>query len=456
MLAVVGARPNFVKSAPVIAALEQAEGISVRLLHTGQHYDRALSGGFIERLGMREPDANLGVGSGSHAEQTAGALTGVEADLLEHPADLVLVAGDVNSTLAAALAATKLHIAVAHIESGLRSRDWAMPEEVNRVLTDRISDVLLCTSQDAVENLAAEGITRRWGPAGRQHDDRQPLPAPRRRRPRRRCSGATGSKRRDFVLVTLHRPALVDDPERLGPTMEVLAEIAGSLPVIFPAHPRTRARPARGWVARPGKVMLVQPMDYDDFIALEAEARLVITDSGGVQEETTRPRHPLPHLPDHHGAADHGRAGHQRARRGRSGGAAGGRRAHARRRAARAAAEDPALGRQGRPPRRGRRRVLPRRLAGEAAGKRALGEEGGRRRARMETASRTLVKSPPEVWEQLDQPERMQGLMCALLGRATDVTVYEREEESTLAGRPDDAKTPGSRSRWPRRAGART
>jgi UDP-N-acetylglucosamine 2-epimerase (non-hydrolysing) len=285
VLAVVGARPNFVKSAPVISALEQAEGISVRLLHTGQHYDRALSDGFIERLGMREPDANLGVGSGSHAEQTAAALTGVEADLVEHPADLVVVAGDVNSTLAAALAATKLHIGVAHIESGLRSRDWRMPEEVNRILTDRVSDVLLCTSPDAVENLAAEGITgdgvelvgnTMIDSLFRLLDDVN----------RPAVLGRNAVKSRDFVLVTLHRPALVDDPDKLGPTMEVLSELAGSIPVLFPVHPRTRERLAgsrAGW----GKVILTPPMDYDDFIALEAEARLVITDSGGVQEETT-------------------------------------------------------------------------------------------------------------------------------------------------------------------------
>ena len=158
VLAVVGARPNFVKMAPVTEALSARDGVDVRLLHTGQHYDRALSDGFIERLGMPQPDANLGVGSGSHAEQTAGVLEGVEKDLVEHPADLVLVAGDVNSTLAAALAATKLNVAVAHVESGLRSRDWSMPEEVNRIVTDRVSDLLLCTSEDAVENLAAEGI----------------------------------------------------------------------------------------------------------------------------------------------------------------------------------------------------------------------------------------------------------------------------------------------------------
>jgi UDP-N-acetylglucosamine 2-epimerase (non-hydrolysing) len=286
VLAVVGARPNFVKSAPVIAALEQAEGISVRLLHTGQHYDQALSGGFIERLGMREPDANLGVGSGTHAQQTAAALTGVEADLMEHPADLVVVAGDVNSTLAAALAASKLHVGVAHIESGLRSGDWAMPEEVNRVLTDRVSDVLLCTSADAVENLAGEGIAG----DGVQLVGNTMIDSLRRllgdvNRPAVLARNAV--KSRDFVLVTLHRPALVDDPEKLGPTMEVLAGIADSVPVIFPVHPRTRTRLEGTGFSGWGKVILTPPMDYDDFIALEAEARLVITDSGGVQEETT-------------------------------------------------------------------------------------------------------------------------------------------------------------------------
>ncbi len=285
VLAVVGARPNFVKSAPVIAALEGSDDVSVRLLHTGQHYDRALSGGFIERLGMREPDANLGVGSGTHAEQTAAALTGVEADLLEHPADLVLVAGDVNSTLAAALAATKLHVGVAHIESGLRSRDWEMPEEVNRVVTDRVSNVLLCTSPDAVENLAGEGISG----DGVELVGNTMIDSLRRLLEgvnREAVLGRNAVKSREFVLVTLHRPALVDDPEKLGPTMEVLAGLADSMPVIFPVHPRTRDRLAgsgAGW----GKVILTPPMDYDDFIALEAEARLVITDSGGVQEETS-------------------------------------------------------------------------------------------------------------------------------------------------------------------------
>jgi UDP-N-acetylglucosamine 2-epimerase (non-hydrolysing) len=286
VLAVVGARPNFVKVAPVVAALEQSGDVSVRVLHTGQHYDRALSGGFIERLGMREPDANLAVGSGTHAEQTAGVLIGIEKDLLEHPAEMVLVPGDVNSTVGAALAATKLHVGVAHIESGLRSRDWGMPEEVNRVVTDRISDLLLCTSEDAVENLAAEGISG----DGVQLVGNTMIDSLFRLLEgvdRAALLEQNGLESRGFVLVTLHRPALVDDPELLGPTMDVLGEIGGEMPVIFPVHPRTRARLEGMGYSASGRVTLAEPMDYTDFIGLEAEARLVVTDSGGVQEETS-------------------------------------------------------------------------------------------------------------------------------------------------------------------------
>jgi UDP-N-acetylglucosamine 2-epimerase (non-hydrolysing) len=286
VLAVVGARPNFVKVAPVVAGLEQSGDVSVRVLHTGQHYDRALSGGFIERLGMREPDANLAVGSGTHAEQTAGVLIGIEKDLLEHPAEMVLVPGDVNSTVGAALAATKLHVGVAHIESGLRSRDWGMPEEVNRVVTDRISDLLLCTSEDAVENLAAEGISG----DGVQLVGNTMIDSLFRLLEgvdRAALLEQNGLESRGFVLVTLHRPALVDDPELLGPTMDVLGEIGGEMPVIFPVHPRTRARLEGMGYSASGRVTLAEPMDYTDFIGLEAEARLVVTDSGGVQEETS-------------------------------------------------------------------------------------------------------------------------------------------------------------------------
>jgi UDP-N-acetylglucosamine 2-epimerase (non-hydrolysing) len=286
VLAVVGARPNFVKAAPVISALEESGGVSVRVLHTGQHYDRALSGGFIERLGMREPDANLEVGSGTHAEQTAGVLIGIEKDLLAHPADMIVAPGDVNSTMGAALAATKLHVAVAHIESGLRSRDWGMPEEVNRVVTDRVADLLLCTSQDAVENLAAEGISG----DGVQLVGNTMIDSLFRLLEgvdRPALLERNGLEARGFVLITLHRPALVDDPELLGPTMEVLASLAESLPVVFPVHPRTRARLEGMGYSGTGNLTLAEPMDYTDFIGLEAEARLVITDSGGVQEESS-------------------------------------------------------------------------------------------------------------------------------------------------------------------------
>lgn len=285
IVAVVGARPNFVKMAPVTEALSGRDGVGVRLLHTGQHYDRALSDGFIERLGMPQPDANLGVGSGSHAEQTAAVLSGVEADLLEHPADLVLVAGDVNSTMAAALAATKLNIAVGHLESGLRSRDWSMPEEVNRVVTDRVSDLLLCTSADAVVNLAAEGITDVVELVGNTMIDSlfRILEGTDREGP----LAARGLEPRGYVLVTLHRPALVDDPAKLGEVIAVLGELGTELPVLFPAHPRTVARLEDAGIAVPEGVQMLESLDYSDFIALEAGARLVITDSGGVQEETS-------------------------------------------------------------------------------------------------------------------------------------------------------------------------
>ena len=284
VLAVVGARPNFVKMAPVTEALA-AEGVAVRLLHTGQHYDRALSDGFIERLGMPQPDANLGVGSGSHAEQTAAVLAGVEADLEENRADLVLVAGDVNSTLAAALAAVKVHVPVAHIESGLRSRDMGMPEEVNRIVTDRVSELLLCTSDDAVANLAGEGIRDGVELVGNTMIDS--LLRILADTDREAALEAAGVERRGYVLVTLHRPALVDHRERLAAVLDVLGEISQTAPVIFPAHPRTVGHIEQWGLDVPALVRLARPMDYAEFIALEADARLVITDSGGLQEETS-------------------------------------------------------------------------------------------------------------------------------------------------------------------------
>jgi len=286
VLAVVGARPNFVKAAPVIHALSRTPDVAVRILHTGQHYDAALSDVFIGQLAIPPPDYHLGVGSGSHAEQTAAILLGVERALLEERPDVVLVVGDVNSTLAAALAAAKSGVPVAHVESGLRSGDWTMPEEMNRVLTDRMSDLLLCHSQEAVDNLQREGIdAERVRLVGNTMIDSlfRMLDAARATDALARHAVEHGR----FVLVTLHRPSLVDEPGRLGPTLEVLGEVAVSLPVLFPVHPRTRSRLEEGGLGVPAGVRLLEPLSYLDFIALEDAARLVVTDSGGVQEETS-------------------------------------------------------------------------------------------------------------------------------------------------------------------------
>jgi UDP-N-acetylglucosamine 2-epimerase (non-hydrolysing) len=283
LLVVVGARPNFVKVAPVVRALQEL-GVPLRLAHTGQHYDWALSGAFLEQLGMPEPDHALAVGSGTHAEQTAAVMVGVERVLVERPATAVLVAGDVNSTMAAALAAAKLGAGVIHLEAGLRSGDWSMPEEVNRVVTDRVADLLLCPSADAVEHLRAEGVpAERIELVGNTMIDSlfALLEAARATGARERLGLAAGA----YVLVTLHRPALVDDPQRLGAVLDVLGELAQRLPVLAPLHPRTRAR--LGARELPAGVTALDPLPYLEFVALEADARLVVTDSGGVQEETS-------------------------------------------------------------------------------------------------------------------------------------------------------------------------
>ena len=282
ILAVVGARPNFVKMAPVVRAL----GERAQVLHTGQHYDHALSGSFLEQLGMPQPAFHLGVGSGSHAAQTAAVMVGVEEVLTDNEVDLLLVAGDVNSTMAAALAAVKLHVPVAHLEAGLRSGDWTMPEEVNRVVTDRVSDLLLCPSHDAPANLALEGIQGdHVVVVGNTMIDSllRLLPVARERGALERLELAE----RGYVLATLHRPALVDDPAKLLPTLDALAAAAGDLPVVLPLHPRTRSRLEAAGYAAPAGLRLLEPLEYLDFIALEAGAAAVVTDSGGLQEETS-------------------------------------------------------------------------------------------------------------------------------------------------------------------------
>jgi UDP-N-acetylglucosamine 2-epimerase (non-hydrolysing) len=283
---VVGARPNFVKAAPVVHALRARGDVDVRVLNTGQHYDRSLAGSFVEQLGMPQPDRDLRVGSGSHAQQTAAVLVGAERELVEHRPGAVIVVGDVNSTVGAALAAAKLGVRVAHLESGLRSGDWTMPEEVNRAVTDRLSDLLLCHCEEAVGNLLAEGVeAERIALVGNTMIDSlfRLLPVARERRPLERL-GLTAGR---YVLVTLHRPALVDDPQRLGAVLDRLAQLADTLPVVFPMHPRTRERMQDSAAPALARLLPTGPLDYLDFIALQASARLVVTDSGGVQEETS-------------------------------------------------------------------------------------------------------------------------------------------------------------------------
>jgi UDP-N-acetylglucosamine 2-epimerase (non-hydrolysing) len=283
---VVGARPNFMKMAPVFDALRAYPHVHPRLIHTGQHYDAAMSRVFFDELGLPEPDVNLEVGSASHAIQTARILEKFDALLEESPPDVVVVAGDVNSTIACALAAVKRMIPVAHVESGLRSRDRSMPEEINRILTDQISDFLFTPSADAVDNLLAEGIDRaKIHFVGNSMIDslKRHLPAARSRDTLRRF----GLARRAFAVVTLHRPSNVDEPESLGAILEALRALASKIPVVFPVHPRTLVRlESLGGAAAPG-LLLTEPLGYLDFLSLMDAARLVLTDSGGIQEETT-------------------------------------------------------------------------------------------------------------------------------------------------------------------------
>ena len=285
---VVAARPNFMKMAPVVQALRAIPGIRAPLVHTGQHYDDAMSRVFFDELQMPEPDVNLEAGSGRHAEQTARVLERFDDYLEATRPDAVLVAGDVNSTFACALAAAKRTIRVGHVESGLRSRDRTMPEELNRILTDAISDWLFATSADAVENLRGEGIDdAKIHLVGNSMIDslRRHLPAARARRTPERF----GLERHAYAVVTLHRPSNVDDPARLRAILDALRHLAALLPVILPVHPRTAARmDALGEADAPtGRLIRTEPLGYLDFLDLMDSARLVLTDSGGIQEETT-------------------------------------------------------------------------------------------------------------------------------------------------------------------------
>ena len=285
---VVGARPNFPKVAPLLAAMSaRKDGFQQVLVHTGQHYDYNMSKVFFEELQMPDADEFLNVGSGSHAVQTAAVMVAFEPVLAKHKPDWVFVVGDVNSTLACALVCAKLRIPVAHVEAGLRSGDRTMPEEINRLLTDQISELLFTPSKDGNENLAREGIEpRKIHFVGNVMIDTLVRLLPKAQQ--RPLVSALGLKGGEHVLATLHRPSNVDEPAVLRGIFEAMLRIARSRPVIFPVHPRTRARLRDlGLEAAGANLKLIEPLGYLDFLSLMSTAGLVITDSGGVQEETT-------------------------------------------------------------------------------------------------------------------------------------------------------------------------
>jgi UDP-N-acetylglucosamine 2-epimerase (non-hydrolysing) len=291
ILLVVGARPNFIKIAPIEAELRKYPGVfEPFLVHTGQHYDENMSKVFFDELGLPRPDVYLGVGSGSHAAQTAQVMIGFEPVLVKEKPDWVIVVGDVNSTLACALDAVKLHIPVAHVEAGLRSRDRSMPEEINRLVTDSIADLLFTPSRDADENLRREGVAeekiafvgnvmidslRRFEPAADRSSVLHDL----------------GLKEGQYGIITLHRPSNVDSPNHFAQILAAFDAIQKRLPLVFPMHPRTRSMLGELGLAerleRMGGLRITEPIGYLDFLKLEKHACLVLTDSGGMQEETT-------------------------------------------------------------------------------------------------------------------------------------------------------------------------
>lgn len=287
---IVGARPNFMKIGPLMAAYCDVPEIEPILVHTGQHYDEKMSDLFFRELGIPKPDVNLGVASGSHARQTAEIMTKFEPILLEHKPDAVLVVGDVTSTIACGLVAVKLGIKLIHVEAGLRSFDRTMPEEINRVLTDSISDMLFCTEQSGVDNLRREGVSDgRVFLVGNLMIDTL-------LRNRDKADASTILSdldlcRREYAVLTLHRPSNVDDPKVFGRLLDAIEVVQRDMPVVFPVHPRTRKNLAAselgGRVAGMSGLRMIDPVGYLDFLKLMDCAKLVLTDSGGIQEETT-------------------------------------------------------------------------------------------------------------------------------------------------------------------------
>lgn len=287
ILHIVGARPNFVKAAPVMRGFAAApQAFDQTLVHTGQHYDANMSDAFFRDLDFpRPPDVNLEVGSDSHARQTARVLERLEPILLDRRPDWVVVYGDVNSTLAGALASVKLGIPVAHVEAGLRSFDRSMPEEINRLLTDQVSDLLLTPTEEAGENLKREGIA----PGKIRFVGNVMIDTLAALRPRAeaRWLSLKALVPDRFILITLHRPSNVDDAAALGEVMNALRDVSADVGVVFPVHPRTRERLRRHGITGAEAVRLMEPLGYVEFLALMMHAQAVLTDSGGVQEETT-------------------------------------------------------------------------------------------------------------------------------------------------------------------------
>lgn len=292
ILHVVGARPNFMKAAPVLAALSRRAGFEQSLIHTGQHYDANMSKIFFDELEIPKADRNLEVGGGSHAQQTAEIIKRFELVALEMQPDMVIVYGDVNSTAAAAIVCAKLLIPLAHVEAGLRSFDRTMPEEINRLITDQLADLLFTPSEDGDRNLIREGVPAekivrvgnvmidtlvrllpraeaRWAGGVMELDGRRYLPG-------------------SYALVTLHRPSNVDQPETFRRIIDALVEVSADLPVLLPLHPRTRKQAAEiGLELKRGQLQVADPLGYLDFLALQRGARLILSDSGGIQEEST-------------------------------------------------------------------------------------------------------------------------------------------------------------------------
>jgi UDP-N-acetylglucosamine 2-epimerase (non-hydrolysing) len=280
VLNIVGARPNFMKIAPIVEEMRKAPDLNGVLVHTGQHYDEGMSDVFFRDLGIPLPDVHLGVGSGSHAEQTARIMVEFEKVCLREKPGLVLVVGDVNSTMACTIVAAKLLIPVAHVEAGLRSFDRTMPEEINRLVTDALASLLFTTSRDADQNLKREGVdASKIFFVGNVMIDTL-------LKHRQKAAALQIEKPKQYALVTLHRPSNVDDPKVLGPILEALQEISKSIPVLFPIHPRTAKRVQDFGLSMNG-IRAMDPLGYLEFLNLESTATVVLTDSGGLQEETT-------------------------------------------------------------------------------------------------------------------------------------------------------------------------